>query len=300
MFINPIVKKDLQVSARSMRLAWSVFAYEAILTIAFLLALVVIQGDSDFIYSNGNIYNKLVYLFPVIAISQVCIIALITPIITASSISGEKERQTFDVMLTTAMSPFSIVLGKVTSAVMRIMFYVVGSLPILALSFVVGGMNWVVLLQYLLAVLLLAIFSGSIGILCSAVCRRSITAVILSFVCYFVVYGMTFLHLLLRAIFECDDVGESLLWLLFNPGAFFEEFFCLIMMGESLLSDNSITGNDAGAVTYWIVQNELWIYISGVCILLLSFVFMLMAAWKVNPMHSSGGRKPGKKKKGND
>ena len=145
MIVNPIVKKDLQVSARSMRLAWSVFAYEAILTIAFLLALVVIQADSDFIYSNSNIYNRLVYLFPVIAIAQVCIIALITPIITASSISGEKERQTFDVMLTTAMSPFSIVVGKVTSAVIRIMFYVVGSLPILALSFVVGGMKWVVL-----------------------------------------------------------------------------------------------------------------------------------------------------------
>lgn len=300
MIVNPIVKKDLQVSARSMRLAWSVFAYEAILTIAFLLALVVIQADSDFIYSNSNIYNRLVYLFPVIAIAQVCIIALITPIITASSISGEKERQTFDVMLTTAMSPFSIVVGKVISAVIRIMFYVVGSLPILALSFVVGGMKWVVLLQYLLAVLLLAIFSGSIGILCSAVCRRSITAVILSFVCYFVVYGMTFLHLLLRAIFEADNMGESLLWLLFNPGAFFEEFFCLVMMGESLLSDNSIARNDAGAVTYFIVHNELWIYISVVCILLLSLVFMLMAAWKVNPMHSSGGRKPGKKKKGND
>jgi len=299
MIINPIVKKDLQVSARSMRLAWGVFGYEAILTVTFLLALLVIQTDSDFIYSNNNIYNKLVDLFPVIAIAQVCIIALITPIITASSISGEKERQTFDVMLTTAMSPFSIVVGKVTSAVIRIMFYVVGSLPILSLSFVVGGMKWVVLLQYLLAVLLLAIFSGSIGILCSAICRRSITAVILSFVFYIGVYGMTFLHLLIRGILECDTVGEALLWLMFNPGAFFEEFFCLVMMGESLLSNNSITGNDAGAVTYWIVHNELWIYISGVCILLLSFVFMLIAAWKVNPMHSSGGRKPGKKKKEN-
>ena len=35
---NPIVKKDLQVSARSMRISWGVFAYEAVLTMAFLLA----------------------------------------------------------------------------------------------------------------------------------------------------------------------------------------------------------------------------------------------------------------------
>lgn len=297
MIINPIVKKDLQVSSRSMRLAWGVFGYEAILAIAFLLAVVVIQQDNSFLYNNNNIYHSLVYLFPVIAIVQVCIIALITPIITASSISGEKERQTFDVMLTTAMSPFSIVVGKVTSAVIRIMFYVVGSLPIMALSFVVGGLGWSTLFQYLLTVLILAIFSGSIGILCSAVCRRSITAVVLSFVCYFIVYGMTFTHMLIRAILECSSAGESILWLLFNPGAFFEEYFALTMLGESLLSGGNLHSDDVGAITYWIVSNDLWIYLSGICILLLSFVFMLLAAWKVNPMHSSGGRKPGKKKK---
>ena len=40
---NPIVKKDLQVTARSMRLSWGLFAYEAVLTITFLLALSAIQ-----------------------------------------------------------------------------------------------------------------------------------------------------------------------------------------------------------------------------------------------------------------
>ena len=110
---NPIVKKDLQVTARSMRLSWGVFAYETVLTMAFLLALAVIQQESRSIYTTGNIYGYLIYLFPVLSIAQVCIVALIVPVITASSISGEKERQTFDIMLTTCMSPFSIVLGKV-------------------------------------------------------------------------------------------------------------------------------------------------------------------------------------------
>ena len=300
MRINPIVKKDLQVSSRSMRLAWGLFGYEAILAIAFLLAMLVIQDESRSLYSNGNIYNAMVYLFPVIAIAQICIIALITPIITASSISGEKERQTFDVMLTTAMSPLSIVFGKVTSAVIRIMFYVLGSLPIMALSFVVGGLSWGTLLLYLATVLLLAVFSGSIGIFCSSICRKSITAVILSFVCYFVIYGMTFLPLLLRLIMGYNDGGECLLMLLWNPAAFFEEYFMLTMTGQSLLSGTNTFGkNDVGAITYWLVENELWVYVSAGCILILTMVFMLMAAWKVNPMHTSGGRKKSKKKKEN-
>ena len=42
---NPIVKKDLQVTARSMRFSWGVFAYEGVLMLAFLLALAIIQGN---------------------------------------------------------------------------------------------------------------------------------------------------------------------------------------------------------------------------------------------------------------
>lgn len=120
--INPIIKKDLQVTARSMRLSWGLFAYEVVLTLAFLLALAIIQADNNSYYSSRNIYSYLIYLFPVQAAVQVFIVALIVPIITAPSISGEKERQTFDIMLTTCMSPFSIVLGKVISAVIRILF----------------------------------------------------------------------------------------------------------------------------------------------------------------------------------
>lgn len=296
MRLNPIVKKDLQVSARSMRLSWGLFGYEAILTMAFLLALLIIQEEANYVYSSGNIYGMLVYLFPVVAIAQVVIVALITPIITASSISGEKERQTFDIMMTTCMSPFSIVMGKVTSAVIRILFYVVASMPIMALSFVVGGLSWVNLLYFLLAIILLALFSASIGILCSAFSRKSITAVIMSYCIYGAVYGLTFLPLLLRALFA-EDGGESILFLLFNPAVFFEEFFMYIMTGNSLLGDNPFPRSDVGAITYLLCQGKVWMFVSIVCILLLTFGFLALAAWKVNPMHAGNGKKSKKRSK---
>lgn len=151
--LNPIVKKDLQVAARSMRMSWGLFAYEAVLALAFMLALLVIQeGASSYSYYR-NIYSYLIYLFPVLAITQVCIVALIVPIITASSISGEKERQTFDIMLTTCMSPFSIVLGKMVSAVIRILFFVAASMPVMSLAFVVGGLSWSALFYFLIQAL---------------------------------------------------------------------------------------------------------------------------------------------------
>ncbi len=299
--LNPIVKKDLQVTARSMRLSWGLFAYEAMLTLAFLLSLAVIQADSESVYSSGNIYGSMVYLFPVLAIVQVCIVALIVPIITASSISGEKERQTFDIMLTTCMSPFSIVLGKVISSVLHILFYVAGSLPIMALSFVVGGMSWSNLFYFLLTIILLSVFSGSIGIFCSSFCRKSIVAVVMSFVFYFLIYGMSFLPLLVKLIIsDGENAGEAMLFLLFNPMVFYEEFFLQIMTGESLLGpeDYAFTKNDVGLLTYYLAHGRRWMFVSAACILILSVLFMLAAAWKVNPMHSSSGRRHGRKKVG--
>ena len=277
-----------------MRLSWGVFAYETVLTMAFLLALAVIQQESRSIYTTGNIYAYLIYLFPVLSIAQVCIVALIVPVITASSISGEKERQTFDIMLTTCMSPFSIVLGKVASAVLRILFFVMAGMPIMALAFVAGGLSWSYLFYFILTIILLSLLSGSIGILCSALCRRSITAVVLSYVFYFFIYILTFLPVILRALLtDGERMGESMLILLINPFIFFEEFFMQLMTGESLFgaSGSNFTRGEVGFITYNLSQGKVWLFLSAACILTLSILFMLAAAWKVNPMHSSSGKK---------
>lgn len=303
--LNPIVKKDLQVTARSMRMSWGLFAYEAVLALAFLLALLVIQEEASYGYGS-NIYSYLIVLFPVLAITQVCIVALIVPIITASSISGEKERQTFDIMLTTCMSPFSIVLGKMVSAMIRILFFVAGSMPVMSLAFVIGGLSWSTLFYFLLTIVLLSMFSGSVGVFCSAFCKRSITAVILSFVVYFIVFALPFLPPLFASILNWDNLGETLLLLLFDPIVFFEEFFMQVMTGNSILGGSSRTfsQNEVGFLTYQLAQGKVWMIVSAVCILLLSSVFMLLAAWKVNPLHASAGRRVSaekrRKKKGAD
>ena len=299
--LNPIVKKDLQVTARSMRFSWGLFAYEAVVALAFLLGLSSIQSSVDGYYGDGNIYQELINLFPVLAIAQVCIGSLIVPVMTASSISGEKERQTFDIMMTTCMSPLSIVFGKVSSAVLRVLFYVMGSLPVMALSFVVGGLSWSVLFYFVLAVIVLSVFAGSIGILCSSLCRRSISAVILTFVMYFVLNILTFcpLFVYLFGSWEEESMGECLLPLLFNPNVFFEEFFMQVMTGESILGstgESNFIKTEVGYLTYCFTYGKVWVFLSAGCILLLAFLFMLIAAWRIDPLSAAAERKPAKKK----
>ena len=188
--INPIVKKDLRVIARSMKIAWAIFAYEMVLAIIFFFAIYIIF-DAASSYGYTSDYQEFMALFPIIAGVEFAIIALIMPIITASAISGEKEKQTFDLLMTTVMTPRAIVRGKVESAVIRMMVFIVASIPLMALSFTIGGLSWWNLVVTMIAFLIFAILTGSIGIFASTLTKKTISAIILTYVFYFVFANMS-------------------------------------------------------------------------------------------------------------
>lgn len=171
MRINPMVKKDIKVQARSMRICWEIFAYEAIMAVVFFFAMFLFSQQMT--YSSANIYSSIVWLYPALAVTQIFILGVVVPVRTASAISGEKERQTFDIMMTTSMTGFSIIMGKVLTAMIQSMFYVVAGLPIVALAFVIGGLSWGNLFWFLAVSLLVSFVSASIGILCSSICKKN-------------------------------------------------------------------------------------------------------------------------------
>lgn len=237
--VNPIIKKDLKVISRSMKYSWGLFAYEAVLALIFFIALSMINTITSygFVAQNTEIYTAYVAFFPVLAISELCIIAIIVPIITASSISGERERKTLDVLLTTTTTSYAIIRGKITSAVIRVMMFVLASIPLLSVSFIVGGTSWAALFGFLALACFFAFFAGSIGIFCSSICKKSITSIILSYVIYFVIYGISFVPMIFAAIAE----SEGALFFTFllqagNPVMTFIAFFMKAISGESLAS----------------------------------------------------------------
>lgn len=309
MYLNPIVKKDVKVQARSMKICWSVFAYELILALVFFLAINVIQSASR--YSTSNIYSAMVWLYPVLAVTQLIILGLVVPVRTASSISGEKERQTFDIMMTTSMSPFSIIAGKVMTAVVQGMFFVVASMPVMALSFIIGGMSWAYLFWFLGIALLVSFFSASIGILCSSLCKRSISAVIMSYAFYLLLFLGTALPMMLYEVVKSnlrytlgtlprfyEVYGDNIyLTLLLNPAVYLTEFFARIMTGESLV--NSL-GNHASmswqpqTSQVWgpivlVTSGYWWLIIATLLFVGISFLFLWIASRRIDPIR---GRRP--------
>lgn len=305
--LNPIVKKDVRVQARSMKICWGVFAYELILALVFFLAMLIIQQQSR--YSVENIYSTLVWLYPVLAGTQLVILGVVVPVRTASSISGERERQTFDIMMTTGMTPFSVIMGKVTTAIVQSMFFVVASMPIMALCFVIGGMSWSYLFLFLGVALLVSIFSASIGILCSSLCRKSISAVIMSYGFYLIFFLGTLLPCILYELLAeslsysasyltqqgIEWGRDTFLFLLLNPAVYLIELLIRIMApeGESMvnsLANISGSGRQIGLLGHVAVGNR-WLILSTILFLAVSMLFLLLAARRINPIKRGAGKR---------
>ena len=281
MWLNPIVKKDVKVQSRSMKICFGVLVYELILALVFFFAMYIIQENN--IYYSDNIYSDLVGLYPVLAITQFVILGVIVPVRTASSISGERERQTFDIMMTTGMTPFSVVTGKVMTAIVQSMLFIAASLPIMALSFVVGGMSWSYLFWFFAIALLISIFSASIGILCSSLCKKSVSAVIMSYVFYLIFFIGTLVPFILYEIYRIDYwYNGSVLTLLINPAVYLADFVALVMTGESIWDSSFDMAGARGPIRF-LADGNRWIIASSILFLAVSFLFLWLAARRIDP-----------------
>lgn len=176
---NPVYKRETMVSARSFKLALLLLSFNGILAfVAFLnmystLAQVRVTAEIQ--------YTSFLDLYLFVATLEFAMLVLIMPAITAGSISGERERQTLELMLTTRMRPVDIVLGKLEASISTMGLMIMSSFPIIALVFVYGGVTVGDIAVLLLCFAAAALFAGSIGICCSALFGRTTLATVASY-----------------------------------------------------------------------------------------------------------------------
>ena len=221
-------------------------------------------------------YSNIAQMFPVLAVCELCIIGLIVPIITSTSISGERERQTLEIMLTTPVRPISIVAGKLLSAVATTAMYVIATLPFMAVAFIVGGMGWDELFKYLGMVLFIDIYVGSIGIFYSCVKRTSVSAAISTIV---TIATVVFLSCAIGKVFESmmymSDGSRKAVCYAVNPAIWIAENFVRLLENESVVE--TMTGY--GKYTNFVVDH---MAVISVCVnLAASFVLLKVASVKL-------------------
>ena len=120
-------------------------------------------------------------LFAAVLAVQVFLVAFIGPAFTAGAISGERERQTFDLLRTTLLSAESFVLGKLISALSYVFLLVLVSIPLQSIAFLLGGLSLAELVISQALIVVAAVAYALYGLWCSATMRTTLAATVTTF-----------------------------------------------------------------------------------------------------------------------
>lgn len=171
---NPVFKREDRVSSRSLRLPVILTLFNGILCAVALLNMYSVVEQ---VKSTASIqYTSFMEIYEFVASMEFALLMFIVPAVTAASISGERERQTLELMLTTQMTPAQIVMGKLLSALSTLMLLVVSSFPAIAMVFVFGGITLADMASLLICYAAAALFFGTLGLCLSAMFKRSTLA----------------------------------------------------------------------------------------------------------------------------
>ena len=179
MMQNPVYSREMKVSSRSIRLPLIIVLFNGILSMVTLLNMysAVAQVESTAVIQ----YSSFMDMYEFVTTIEFILLMFIVPAVTAASISGERERQTLELMLTTQMTASQVVIGKLMSALSTLLLLIVSSFPAVAMVFVYGGITWQDILSLLMCYITVAFFAGSLGICFSALFKRSTISTVVTY-----------------------------------------------------------------------------------------------------------------------
>ncbi len=176
---GPLFDKELRVSSRRRRNYALRFVYVMLLT--FFIATVwlgVVESQYSAVFQKSRMALAGKTMITTIVTFQFVATQLIAIIMLSTSISDEIHHRTLGLLMTTPISSFHIVMGKLFSKLLQILLLLAISLPLLAVVRVFGGVPAYYLLSSLCITLTAVILAGSLSLLFSISNRRAYVVII--------------------------------------------------------------------------------------------------------------------------
>ena len=280
--LNPVMVKELRGRMRGPRAFILLTIYLGILGgVMMLLYLALVRNGGNSLNAGQEVGRGLFLTIATVALIEVCVIA---PTLTSGSIVGEKERQTYDLLIASQLSPWQIVWGKMISALGFSLLLIIAIVPLMSITFLFGGVSLTEVIIAILGLMATSLFFASAGMFCSSVMRSTLGAT--SFALGSIItmlLGIPFLIFVISLIFDLTWQESPILIYL---GLLFISIHPFMALGASeilILSDEGvflITQNLANNVT--IVIPSPWI-VFIILSLLFSIFFILISMRQLRP-----------------
>ena len=170
---NPVLQRELLVNLRMTRAFVLLFLYQALLGIMVFFAWP--QEEQLNLTGTSGEGQRLGDLF---FLGQYVLASLMAPSFAAGTITGEKERKTYEMLLASPLRPSAIVFGKMVASLAHLAVLIIASLPIVMLCLPLGGLSPLELLAAYLGLVASVITFGAIGVACSSYFNRTAAALV--------------------------------------------------------------------------------------------------------------------------
>ncbi|HKF76669.1 MAG TPA: ABC transporter permease [Candidatus Dormibacteraeota bacterium] len=179
---NPLIVKDGLSRMRSWRAPAVMALYLGMLGLFAWLVLALQLQTTQRLWGLAQVGKA---VFTALAVVQLALVCLFGPGVAAGAISGERERQTLDVLLVSCMTSFAIAWGKLVASVAFVILLVVVGLPVFATVFLFGGVDLQQFLVVQLVTVTTALAIGAVSLFLSTVTGRTLVSTVFA-------YGLTF------------------------------------------------------------------------------------------------------------
>jgi len=172
---NAVAWKELRARMRGARSFAIVGLFLALLS-AFTLVF-YLNGLSQFnsgqVAETGQLGRT---LFGGVVAVQLALVLLIVPSFTTGAITSERERQTYDLLQTTLLSPQAFLMGKMQAALGFTALLILSAVPVQSVALLFGGVSQLEVGLAALGLLATALLLGAAGLLSSALTERTLMA----------------------------------------------------------------------------------------------------------------------------
>ena len=172
MTFTALLTKELRLQLRRERFVWLIIIY---LLVMGLIGFGFLQRANAFSGGyQGYLLSQIgAQLYALLSFIQLFLIVFIAPAFTATAINGEKERQTFDLLLCSKLSAYSLLAGKLIAGLANVLLLIAASIPLFSLVFFFGGVSPLQVLGTLVIFIMTAIVAGTFSLFCSTLVHRT-------------------------------------------------------------------------------------------------------------------------------
>ena len=216
--LNPVLARELKERMRRKRSGFVLTVYLVLLSGAlWLLYLGASAAGAD-----GPGALRLASLgraaFQTLLFVMLLLVCFIVPGLAAGGVAGERERQTLVPLQVTLLRPRSILLGKLAASLAFVVFLVFAALPLIGVSFLLGGVEPGEVVRGVGMVLAVATTVAALALTCSTLMRRVQGATVMSYALVCFLLGGTFVAFGAELLAERSGPrGKAQLILALNP-----------------------------------------------------------------------------------